>query len=146
MPLNGPKERITIRSLGVILFTALMLGSWTATPAHADVVLNAPYVLSHDDSVSSAAARLVLQRDGNLVVYDEFNSPRWASNTVHRGHRAVFQTDGNFVVYTVSGKPVWASGTHGHPGSRLSVQDDGNVVIYDGSQAIWATGTDHLAR
>ncbi len=110
----------------------------------ASQTLYAPSVLERDQSVSSDTARLVMQSDGNLVVYDEFNRARWASNTVNRGWRAAFQEDGNFVVYSRSGRAVWASNTAGHPGSRLVVQDDGNVVIYDGSRAIWATGTDHL--
>ncbi|MHA7957869.1 hypothetical protein ACX9I7_08935 [Streptomyces sp. L500] len=115
----------------------------SAPTAMSTEIRNAPFVLERDQSVSSDTARLVMQSDGNLVVYDEFNRARWASNTVNSGWRAVFQEDGNFVVYTRSGRAVWNSGTAGHPGSRLAVQDDGNVVIYDGSQAIWNTRTAH---
>lgn len=103
----------------------------------------APFTLHHNQSVSSDTARLVMQSDGNLVIYDEFNRARWASNTVGRGWTARFQTDGNLVVYTRSNRPVWASNTAGRPGSRLVIQDDGNVVIYDGSRAVWASGTNH---
>lgn len=103
----------------------------------------APFTLSRGQSISSNTARLIMQTDGNLVIYDEFNRARWASNTVNRGWSATLQGDGNFVVYTASGRPVWASNTAGHPGSRLVVQDDGNVVVYDGSQAVWASGTNH---
>ncbi|MCC3769543.1 hypothetical protein [Streptomyces sp. UNOC14_S4] len=106
-------------------------------------VINAPFTFQQNQAVSSNEARLIMQSDGNLVVYDEFNVARWASNTVDQGWTAQFQEDGNFVVYTRSGRPVWASNTAGHPGSHLAVQDDGNVVIYDGSQPIWATGTNH---
>ncbi|MDT0447854.1 hypothetical protein [Streptomyces hesseae] len=109
----------------------------------ASQVLYAPFVLERGQSVTSDTAQLVMQTDGNLVVYDEFGRARWDSRTVNSGWRAVFQEDGNFVVYTRSGKAVWWSGTAGHPGSRLAVQDDGNVVIYDGSQAIWNTRTAH---
>ncbi|WP_331446810.1 hypothetical protein [Streptomyces xanthochromogenes] len=118
-------------------------GSVTALGPQANQTRYAPFTLNRNQSLSSNTARLVLQTDGNLVVYDEFNRARWASNTVGQGWTARFQTDGNFVVYTASNRPVWASNTSGHPGSRLVVQDDGNVVIYDGSQAIWATGTNH---
>ncbi|MFC5724197.1 hypothetical protein ACFP1Z_28970 [Streptomyces gamaensis] len=106
-------------------------------------IRNAPFVLNPNESLNSDTARLIMQSDGNLVIYDEFGKALWASNTVGQGWTARFQEDGNFVVYTRSGHAVWASGTAGHPGSRLAVQDDGNVVIYDGSQAIWATGTNH---
>ncbi|RLU90375.1 hypothetical protein CTZ27_20785 [Streptomyces griseocarneus] len=103
----------------------------------------APFALNRNESVSSDTATLVMQPDGNLVVYDEFGRARWASNTVGQGWSANLQGDGNFVVYTRSGRAVWDSHTAGHPGSRLAVQDDGNVVIYDGSQAIWNTRTAH---
>ncbi|MBB5121352.1 lectin [Streptomyces eurocidicus] len=109
----------------------------------ASQTLYAPFALNHNESVSSNTATLVMQSDGNLVVYDEFGRARWASRTVGQGWTAQFQTDGNFVVYTRNGRAVWDSKTAGHPGSRLAVQDDGNVVIYDGSQAIWSTGTAH---
>ncbi|MEV6400028.1 hypothetical protein AB0M39_35440 [Streptomyces sp. NPDC051907] len=116
----------------------------TAIPGEqATQVRYAPFTLSHNQSVSSDTARLVMQSDGNLVIYDEFNRARWASNTVGQGWTARFQTDGNFVVYTRSNRAVWASNTAGRPGSRLAIQDDGNVVIYDGSRAVWASGTNH---
>ncbi|MEV0323106.1 hypothetical protein ACIBKX_33715 [Streptomyces sp. NPDC050658] len=111
--------------------------------AEANQVRHAPFTLHHNQSVSSDTARLVMQSDGNLVIYDEFNRARWASNTVGQGWTARFQTDGNLVVYTRSNRPVWASNTAGRPGSRLVIQDDGNVVIYDGSRAVWASGTNH---
>ncbi|MGW8332677.1 hypothetical protein ACWGNF_25705 [Streptomyces sp. NPDC055808] len=118
-------------------------GSVTTLGPQANQTRYAPFTLNRNQSVSSNTARLVMQTDGNLVVYDEFNRARWASNTVGQGWTARFQTDGNFVVYTASNRAVWASNTNGHPGSRLVIQDDGNVVIYDGSQAVWATGTNH---
>jgi hypothetical protein len=95
------------------------------------------------DAVRSDRARLIMQQDGNLVVYDEYGTPRWASNTVGSGYRAVLQDDGNFVVYSRGGGPVWASNTSWAHGAHLSVQDDGNVVLYLGSRPIWATGTEH---
>ncbi|MEW2527446.1 hypothetical protein [Streptomyces sp. NPDC047071] len=140
------------------LASLTLVGQANAAPAHhapapsststhpgplADQVRYAPFTLNHNESVSSNTARLIQQSDGNLVIYDEFNRPRWASRTVGQGWTTRFQEDGNLVVYTRSGRAVWASHTAGHPGSRLVVQDDGNVVIYDGSQAIWASGTNH---
>ncbi|GAA0393381.1 hypothetical protein [Streptomyces luteireticuli] len=117
--------------------------STTTARIKATQILDAPAVLERGQSWSSDTATLVMQTDGNLVVYDEFGRARWDASTVNRGWRAVFQTDGNFVVYTRSGQAAWNSKTAGHPGSRLAVQDDGNVVIYDGSQAIWNTRTAH---
>ncbi|WP_217574511.1 hypothetical protein [Streptomyces sp. GbtcB7] len=107
-------------------------------------IRQATWTLERGQSVSSDEARLVMQTDGNLVVYDELDFPRWGSDTVDEGWRATFQDDGNLVVYARSNKAVWGSGTEGHPGSQLWIQDDGNVVIYDQLfTPIWATNTAH---
>ncbi|MEV5240729.1 hypothetical protein AB0K89_16750 [Streptomyces cinnamoneus] len=122
---------------------AATTGGTAATSVTANQTIHAPFTLERGRSVSSDTARLVMQTDGNLVIYDEFNVARWATGTVNRGWRTAFQEDGNLVVYTRSGQAVWASNTAGRPGSRLVIQDDGNVVIYDGSRAVWASGTNH---
>ncbi|MFJ6901940.1 hypothetical protein [Streptomyces hokutonensis] len=104
----------------------------------------AGWTLEHGQSVSSDEARLVMQTDGNLVVYDELSQPRWGSDTVGHGWRATLQDDGNFVVYTRSNQAVWGSGTEGNPGSTLWIQDDGNVVVYNHlGFPLWGTGTEH---
>jgi Dyp-type peroxidase family len=97
------------------------------------------------DEVDAGKAKLVLQDDGRLAVFDENEDPGWASNNPPTpGARAVFQEDGNLVVYTPDNQPVWASGTHNNPGSTLSVQSDGNVVIYDRyGTPVWSTKTHH---
>ena len=71
--------------------------------------------LNQDDQVVSNSGRyqLILQRDGNLVLYDP----------------------------SAGQKALWASGTAGHPNSYLRVQDDGNLAIYQPSDPIWATNT-----
>jgi serine protease len=86
--------------------------------------------------------RLVLQGDGNMVVY-QGGTPLWASSTVGRGSSyAPMQGDGNLVIYTAAGHPVWASGTNGNPGAVLVMQSDGNLVIYTSTgTALWATNT-----
>jgi hypothetical protein len=92
---------------------------------------------------SNGMFSLVLQGDGNLVLYRQSDmTPLWASQTNGRVvNEAVMQGDGNFVLYGPFG-PVWATGTDGNPGAFLIVQNDGNVVIYNSSGTpIWSTGT-----
>jgi hypothetical protein len=85
--------------------------------------------------------RLVLQRDGNLVLYDARRHPLWASNTNgQQVEQCIMQRDGNLVLYHRNGQPVWASNTVGRPGSYLLLQNDGNLVIYH-PQAVWASNT-----
>lgn len=59
------------------------------------------------------------------------------------GAYLVLQRDGNLVVYGTGGRALWASRTQGLAAARLLVQWDGNLVLYraDG-KALWATGKD----
>lgn len=86
--------------------------------------------------------RLVLQADGNLVLYRKSDGKSlWASGTNGTAVRqAIMQSDGNFVIYGFNGA-LWASHTHGRSGCFLVVQDDGNIVIYQPSTPQWATNT-----
>jgi hypothetical protein len=45
-------------------------------------------------------------------------------------YRLIMQRDGNLVLYLSNGQPAWSSNTFGKPGSFLLVQNDGNMVIY----------------
>ncbi len=102
------------------------------------------FLLQNDYCLSqSGRYQLILQQDGNLVLYDLGQNHRaiWASNTNGRAvSKAIMQTDGNFVIY---GFPdaIWASNTNGRPNSFLVVQDDGNTVIYQPEVPVWATNT-----
>ena len=96
---------------------------------------------------------LIMQPDGNVVLYDQRNQPLWATNTGGRitPGRFIMQTDGNLVLYDSNGKPRWASNTCNSPGAFLNVQDDGNLVVYRaGSQtetadnALWASGSNDI--
>jgi len=63
------------------------------------------------------------------------------------GQKLVMQTDGNLVIYGPPHLPnngaMWASNTSlvaDHYGCYLQIQDDGNLVIY-GHHPTWATAT-----
>jgi hypothetical protein len=43
--------------------------------------------------------------------------------------RLIMQGDGNLVLYNHNGKALWSSGTFGNVGDRLEVQTDGNLVV-----------------
>ncbi len=100
--------------------------------------------LGPGDSVGSCNGRylLVMQGDGNLVLYDGAVA-RWSTQTNGKnGWAAVMQGDGNFVLYGPTSVPLWASGTDGAPGAWFAVQDDGNLVVYGANQAaLWSSGT-----
>ena len=81
--------------------------------------------------------RLVMQTDGNLVMYNG-GTVLWRSNTAGAGSGATvtMQGDGNLVVHA-GGTPRWSSKTNGKTGAYLVVQDDSNLVIYVGGRAVW---------
>lgn len=56
----------------------------------------------------------------------------------------VMQRDGNLVMYDEDVNPLWASGTDGNHDARLRVQSDGNVVIHVGDRQVWETHTSQL--
>jgi hypothetical protein len=108
-------------------------------------VLQGNHFLLQNDYLLSPSGRyqFILQQDGNLVLYDFYEShrPIWASNTNGQAvSKAIMQYDGNLVIYGFP-NAIWASNTNGHAGSYLVVQDDGNTVIYQSGRAIWATNT-----
>ena len=60
--------------------------------------------------------------------------------------KLVLQTDGNLVLYTSSGQPVWATDTVGKGSNALRVNDNGSLVLYAGSTVVWsANGSCSLA-
>jgi hypothetical protein len=66
---------------------------------------------------ASDIARCDLQFDGNLVLYDSLNRPRWHTNTA--GTPGAFlrcQDDGNLVLYNAAGAAAWHTNTYA--GSR----------------------------
>lgn len=119
-----------------------------ALAAPARDVLQPGAELAADNQVTSANGQytLVMQQDGNLVLYAKPGKAIWDTHTQGRGLKAVMQKDGNLVVSTPAGKPLYDTATGGHPGAQLAVQNDGNLVIYGadgevlwGRQLTWST-------
>jgi hypothetical protein len=116
-------------------------------------VLRAGESLGIDQKLTSGNGKytLIMQGDGNLVLYTESNTPVWATSTPGSGAvRASLQDDGNLVLYTKEverrfrrdvAAAVWASQTRGE-NVRLILQDDRNLVIYNSDgRELWASGT-----
>lgn len=85
---------------------------------------------------SAVGDRLILQGDGNLVLYDHAGKARWSTDPA-RGDELRVQADGNLVLYR-GGQAVWQSDTDGPTrGGQLTLQADGRAVLYL-DQARWA--------
>jgi hypothetical protein len=78
-------------------------------------------------------AKLIMQSDGNLVLYSTFAGRTrvcWASGTNGRGGTFVeYQHDGNLVIYNASFRPVWASNTAGTGGTNTNINQWGQVWV-----------------
>ncbi|MGW6027428.1 mannose-binding protein [Streptomyces sp. NPDC055099] len=101
--------------------------------------VTAPSVLEVKQAWTTNRIRMVMQTDGNLVVYNEKGKPIWAAMTFGENHRAIFQPDGNLVIHNGDDRPIWASKSHGHEGARLVLRADGKVVIVHNGRVIWST-------
>ena len=112
-------------ALPVVFRDRLRVGA-RLNPGQALVTINGQY-------------RLLLQPDGNLVLYDDVaRRDLWATNTVGTAGFLTVQSDGNLVLYNAQGRDVWSSGTFGDSNAYLLVQPDGNVVLYRGNaQVLW---------
>jgi hypothetical protein len=118
---------------------------WTYGSSYKGQILNpgedlqpGAYLLSPDHEY-----QLIMQGDGNLVLYNAAKEALWSSQTSGPGNYAAMQTDGNFVVYS-GGTALWNSMTSGFSGAYLQLQDDSNLVIYQGSTALWDWGSGRL--
>ncbi|MDA3851947.1 MAG: hypothetical protein PF447_11855 [Spirochaetaceae bacterium] len=107
--------------------------------------------------------KLVLQNDGNLVVYTQDLNPIWASGTsippsqvpkntgwirnnsdqeILRSNdgrfHLIFQPDGNLVLYKNQNEAIWHSETYNKPVEGFIFQADGNPSVYGGGQEFWS--------
>jgi hypothetical protein len=103
-------------------------------------VLSPNQWLYHDQRLLSAngSYELVMQGDGNLVIYGP-SGYTWASWTQgNNGAAVVMQGDGNLVIYGANGA-IWWTNTQPNPGAWLYLRNDGNLYIYtwDGSSSLW---------
>lgn len=99
--------------------------------------LSTGHALTTRHSLRSGAYRLVMQSDGNLVLYGR-SKALWSTGTIGRdADRLVVQSDGNLVLYSSKKVPLWSSCTAGDGPDRLVLQSDGNLVLTARSTIAW---------
>ncbi|TYP89839.1 reprolysin-like metallopeptidase [Blastococcus xanthinilyticus] len=124
------------------------------------VTVSGSRILWQSGTAGNAGARVVMQDDGNLVLYRANGSAAWSTGwdtpdrlrpgqlltggqqlvSPNGRYRTVFQSDGNLVVYASDGRALWASGSYAR-GGWLTMQSDGNLVSYAGGRPVWHSGT-----
>ncbi len=103
--------------------------------------------LYSDDAIYTQNRKLVMQSDGNLVLYyytsstDTVGTSLWSSGTSGSNYYAKFNGNGNFKVYNSSGNGKWDSDTNSK-GETINLQSDGNLVIRNSNgTSKWSSGT-----
>jgi hypothetical protein len=94
---------------------------------------------------STCNFRLLMQWDGNLVVYRLPSTPIWSTRTGGRGVSFVtLQGDRNVVVYLARGGFSWMSRTQiagGDPKAKLEILPNGLLVLKNGAgNVVWNNG------
>jgi hypothetical protein len=95
------------------------------------------------NSINSAGGyKLILQTDGNFVLYGPANQVIWSSNTYNNYNiwDAILQADGNLVIRDGFGRSLWASDTSGNNNATLIVEDGGLKLVNANNHVIWAVG------
>ncbi|MGW2402544.1 hypothetical protein ACWCYY_38960 [Kitasatospora sp. NPDC001664] len=112
--------------------------------------------LESGSSLNAGSTTLVMQTDGNLVLYlvatdGSRIQALWSSRTWNNpGAYATMQTDGNFVVYRQGGGPttgggLWSTSTWNHPDSYFALAlGDLLVGPRTGGDPFWSNGTGAL--
>jgi hypothetical protein len=82
---------------------------------------------------------LTFDEAGRIIIQDNFVT-MWEVGG--GGDKLILQGDGNLVLYDKNMKAVWNTKTQGQGGDKLILQGDGNLVLYDKNmKAVWATYT-----
>jgi hypothetical protein len=122
---------LTAPCVGTIGRTSKATENQEERMANMGSTLGAGNSLNTDDYLLSADGlyQLILQDDGNLVLYEigQAKVSFWASNTQGQGAEyAIMQRDGNFVIYDGNTPPnaVWATSTSGSSDCELILKTD----------------------
>ncbi|MFF0390670.1 hypothetical protein ACFYS8_18555 [Kitasatospora sp. NPDC004615] len=146
-------KRATAALLGaavIALAAPAVTATATTPPATRSTDLLSGQKLATGQSMISGASELVMQSDGNLVLYLDSDTGHrgpvlWASGTYgNPGAYAYMQPDGNFVVYRQNGGPdtggaLWSTGSWGHPDATAHLLNGWLAV--SGQQVYWQTHT-----
>jgi hypothetical protein len=136
----------------VVLYDSAHNALWSSDTYRRDQTITAGNGLGPGRWTDGSLTRLVMQTDGNLVIYRKRDGAAlWSSYTNgNSGAYLTMQSDGNLVIYRQGGGPstggaLWATGTWNNPAAYAVNQDDGNFVVYKQAGptggALWTSNT-----
>lgn len=121
---------------------------WSSSSACGKLISERELAANEFVESCNKAYTLVMQTDGNFVLYKTPGSPQWSSSTNNFPNAySVMQADGNLVVYKVGGNTaLWGTGTWGTPRSTTVVTDTGELnVVGENGVTLWARNASQLA-
>lgn len=103
--------------------------------------VSVPEQLTAGKQLHSQSGLGVVQPEATATDSQLLLSPKRTGN-VPGPYRLIMQGDGNLVLYTSTNKALWSTRTAGHPGARLVMQGDGNLVLYSSTnKTLWDSHT-----
>ena len=100
------------------------------------------YMLSPDGSTS-----LTLWENGNLSLMTGFRQVWSTSTVGNPDSKLIMQGDGNLVLYNKDMRPLWSSQTNGTLANSLSLKSDGTMTLDSSTgNLIWATPSKTVQR
>jgi hypothetical protein len=85
---------------------------WTIFNRQTDIALGPNEVMKMGDEIAaSSGAKLIFQKDGNIVLYNKSGKPVVSIEKKDPKSVLSMQGDGNLVLYSGSGQSLWASNT-----------------------------------
>lgn len=86
---------------------------------------------------------LALNKNGSLVLYSGFNSVKTFHSK--DGNKLIMQDDGNLVLYNKTGQALWHTVTHGNTGAHLGLKTNGNMIVSNEAlQELWTSNTTEI--
>ncbi len=114
--------RMTMLSGLATSFVRLLCSSFSSKAITAAIVVTAVAVLL---PTCEAQAQTTIRMNGNQRL------DKGQSIVVAGKGRLIMQPDGNLVLYDAANQPRWATGTNGKAVTHVIMQPDGNLVIYN---------------
>ena len=125
------------------------------------VVISGRTVVWASNTAGSTNAKLAVQNDSNLVMYNIRNKAVWtrwmvlgtlgsqralkpgqALFSTNRIYRLMMQTDGNLVLVKNGKTALWHTGTGKNPNAWAVMQGDGNLIVYTAAnKPLWSSKT-----
>jgi hypothetical protein len=113
-----------------------------AEPPHATLDAGQTLSSGRELTSPNGLFHAVMQRDGNLVGYGPAGAI-WSTGTRGIGNSLVLQDDGNAVIYGADGSAKWASGTRGgghtielDDSGVLEIRNAGDELVWDSQAAL----------